>query len=175
MGSSSKKALGTTGEFFRRRDEWRKHPMLTNQLRHATPGLGIALVAFGVYLVGEQVYNRVISPSAASSSHAHSHSHSASTTSATHWASFRRWVLQLSMRNRVWSFLYFSAPYLVDISIKCFKLTRALKNLKAVNFILQSFKMLLLLLEWLHLKIASVESTCFVIYICLWTACIFYF
>lgn len=84
MGSSSKKALGTTGEFFRRRDEWRKHPMLTNQLRHATPGLGIALVAFGVYLVGEQVYNRVISPSAASSSHAHSHSHSASTTSATH-------------------------------------------------------------------------------------------
>ncbi|TKY53858.1 NADH dehydrogenase of ubiquinone 1 beta subcomplex subunit 3-B [Spatholobus suberectus] len=48
-----------TGEFFRRRDEWRKHPMLTNQLRHATPGLGIALVAFGIYLVGEQVYDRV--------------------------------------------------------------------------------------------------------------------
>ncbi|KAK7376408.1 hypothetical protein VNO78_34694 [Psophocarpus tetragonolobus] len=46
-----------TGEFFRRRDEWRKHPMLSNQLRHATPGLGIALVAFGIYLVGEQVYN----------------------------------------------------------------------------------------------------------------------
>ncbi|KAG6780055.1 hypothetical protein POTOM_016463 [Populus tomentosa] len=48
------KPLGSTGEFFRRRDEWRKHPMLTNQFRHATPGLGIALVAFGVYLVGEQ-------------------------------------------------------------------------------------------------------------------------
>ncbi|KAI5356435.1 hypothetical protein L3X38_009330 [Prunus dulcis] len=30
-----------------------------------------------------------------------------------------------------------------------------------------SFKMLLLLLEWLHLKIASVESACFVIFICL--------
>ncbi|KAK3031324.1 hypothetical protein RJ639_035230 [Escallonia herrerae] len=44
------KPLGPTGEFFRRRDEWRKHPMLTNQFRHATPGLGIALVAFGVYL-----------------------------------------------------------------------------------------------------------------------------
>ncbi|PQQ20557.1 NADH dehydrogenase (ubiquinone) [Prunus yedoensis var. nudiflora] len=80
----ARRRWGTTGEFFRRRDEWRKHPMLTNQLRHATPGLGIALVAFGVYLVGEQVYNRLISPSAASSSHAHSHSHSASTTSATH-------------------------------------------------------------------------------------------
>ncbi|KAF4360601.1 hypothetical protein F8388_017627 [Cannabis sativa] len=46
-----KKPLGATGEFFRRRDEWRKHPMLTNQFRHATPGLGIALVAFGVYLI----------------------------------------------------------------------------------------------------------------------------
>ncbi|KAD4179616.1 hypothetical protein E3N88_28245 [Mikania micrantha] len=47
------KPLGPTGEFFRRRDEWRKHPMLTNQFRHATPGLGIALVAFGIYLVGD--------------------------------------------------------------------------------------------------------------------------
>ncbi|MBA0623297.1 hypothetical protein Godav_008768 [Gossypium davidsonii] len=51
------KPLGSTGEFFKRRDEWRKHPMLSNQLRHATPGLGIALVAFGIYLVGEQVYS----------------------------------------------------------------------------------------------------------------------
>ncbi|KAK8580662.1 hypothetical protein V6N12_070919 [Hibiscus sabdariffa] len=49
------KTLGPTGEFFKRRDEWRKHPMLGNQLRHATPGLGIALVAFGIYLVGEQI------------------------------------------------------------------------------------------------------------------------
>ncbi|KAF9610565.1 hypothetical protein IFM89_023265 [Coptis chinensis] len=45
------KQLGPTGEFFKRRDEWRKHPMVGNQLRHATPGLGIALVAFGIYLV----------------------------------------------------------------------------------------------------------------------------
>ncbi|XVF26394.1 hypothetical protein REPUB_Repub14bG0012400 [Reevesia pubescens] len=44
------KSLGPTGEFFRRRDEWRKHPMLGNQLRHATPGLGIALVAFGILI-----------------------------------------------------------------------------------------------------------------------------
>ncbi|TXG75364.1 hypothetical protein E1A91_1Z022300v1 [Gossypium mustelinum] len=28
--------------------------MLSNQLRHATPGLGIALVAFGIYLVGSR-------------------------------------------------------------------------------------------------------------------------
>ncbi|XP_050160025.1 NADH dehydrogenase [ubiquinone] 1 beta subcomplex subunit 3-B-like [Malus sylvestris] len=85
MGGSNK-ALGTTGEFFRRRDEWRKHPMLSNQLRHATPGLGIALVAFGVYLVGEQVYDRLIapSPSSSSSSSHHAHSHSVSSTSATH-------------------------------------------------------------------------------------------
>ncbi|XP_039052963.1 NADH dehydrogenase [ubiquinone] 1 beta subcomplex subunit 3-B-like [Hibiscus syriacus] len=71
------KTLGPTGEFFKRRDEWRKHPMLSNQLRHATPGLGIALVAFGIYLVGEQVYNRVYAPSSShhqqhqSSSHSH--------------------------------------------------------------------------------------------------------
>lgn len=52
-----------TGEFFRRRDAWRKHPMLGNQMRHATPGLGIALVAFGVYLVAEQAYNRINAPS----------------------------------------------------------------------------------------------------------------
>ncbi|XP_022771373.1 NADH dehydrogenase [ubiquinone] 1 beta subcomplex subunit 3-B-like [Durio zibethinus] len=57
------KRLGPTGEFFKRRDEWRKHPMLSNQLRHAAPGLGIALVAFGIYLVGEQVYNKIYAPS----------------------------------------------------------------------------------------------------------------
>ncbi|KAK2986972.1 hypothetical protein RJ640_024870 [Escallonia rubra] len=57
------KPLGPTGEFFRRRDEWRKHPMLTNQFRHAAPGLGIALVAFGVYLLlllpGDQLLRSV--------------------------------------------------------------------------------------------------------------------
>ncbi|CAM0945621.1 unnamed protein product [Alopecurus aequalis] len=45
------KGLNSTGEFFRRRDDWRRHPMVGNQLRHATPGLGIAIVAFGIYLV----------------------------------------------------------------------------------------------------------------------------
>ncbi|XP_020178674.1 NADH dehydrogenase [ubiquinone] 1 beta subcomplex subunit 3-B [Aegilops tauschii subsp. strangulata] len=56
------KGLNATGEFFRRRDGWRKHPMVGNQLRHATPGLGIAIVAFGIYLVGEAAYNCVHRP-----------------------------------------------------------------------------------------------------------------
>ena len=56
------KGLNATGEFFRRRDEWRRHPMVGNQLRHATPGLGIAIVAFGIYLVGEAAYNRLYRP-----------------------------------------------------------------------------------------------------------------
>lgn len=75
----AKMAKGSTGEFFKRRDAWRKHPMLSNQLRHATPGLGIGLVAFGIYLVGEQIYNRTKSPS----SH---HSHASSSSHASHWS-----------------------------------------------------------------------------------------
>lgn len=45
--------------------------MLGNQFRHATPGLGIAIVAFGFYLVGEAAYNKFYAPSATSSSHSH--------------------------------------------------------------------------------------------------------
>ncbi|KAL4290448.1 hypothetical protein GQ457_14G024560 [Hibiscus cannabinus] len=45
-----------------------RHSMLDNQLRHATLGPGIALVAFDIYMVGEQVYNMVYAPS---SSHHH--------------------------------------------------------------------------------------------------------
>ncbi|KAL8527555.1 hypothetical protein ACS0TY_005416 [Phlomoides rotata] len=70
------KPLGPTGEFFRRRDEWRKHPMLHKQWRHATPGLGIGLVAFGIYLIGETAYDKIYAPK--------SHSHSHSTSSASH-------------------------------------------------------------------------------------------
>lgn len=69
------KELGPTGEFFRRRDAWRKHPMLSNQFRHATPGLGIALVAFGIYVVGEMAYDKIYAPS---------HSHSASESHSSH-------------------------------------------------------------------------------------------
>ncbi|KAL8529203.1 hypothetical protein ACS0TY_006589 [Phlomoides rotata] len=49
------KPLGPTGEFFRRRDEWRKHPMLHKQWRHGTPGLDIGLVAFGIYLIAQEL------------------------------------------------------------------------------------------------------------------------
>ncbi|XP_074314422.1 NADH dehydrogenase [ubiquinone] 1 beta subcomplex subunit 3-B-like [Silene latifolia] len=56
------KQLGTTGEFFRRRDAWRKHPMLSNQFRHALPGFGLGVSAFCVYLVAETVYNKFYSP-----------------------------------------------------------------------------------------------------------------
>ncbi|WCJ41981.1 NADH dehydrogenase (ubiquinone)s [Euphorbia peplus] len=72
------KQLNSTGEFFRRRDQWRKHPMITNQFRHALPGFGIGVGAFCVYLVGEQVYNKLYAPSSdshhpspASASHSH--------------------------------------------------------------------------------------------------------
>lgn len=74
--------MGHTGEFFRRRDEWRKHPMLTSNLRNATPGLGIALVAFGIYCVGEQVYYKFIAPSP--SHHQHQPAHASS--SSSHWS-----------------------------------------------------------------------------------------
>ncbi|KAJ8629506.1 hypothetical protein MRB53_022829 [Persea americana] len=52
------KPLGPTGEFFKRRDEWRKHPRLSNQFRHALPGLGTGVVAFGIYLIAEAAYNK---------------------------------------------------------------------------------------------------------------------
>ncbi|KAL2510236.1 NADH dehydrogenase [ubiquinone] 1 beta subcomplex subunit 3-B [Forsythia ovata] len=54
------KPLGPTCEFFKRRDEWQKHPMMTKQWRHATPGLGIALVAFGIY-VGHAL-SKIVNP-----------------------------------------------------------------------------------------------------------------
>ncbi|GAB2230961.1 hypothetical protein Droror1_Dr00027241 [Drosera rotundifolia] len=57
------------------RDEWRKHPMLTKQFRHSVPGLGIALVAFGVYLIGEAAYNKFKSPHSPHSSASSSHNH----------------------------------------------------------------------------------------------------
>ncbi|XP_068653416.1 NADH dehydrogenase [ubiquinone] 1 beta subcomplex subunit 3-B-like [Aristolochia californica] len=65
------KPLGPTGEFFRRRDEWRKHPRLSNQLRQATPGLGIAIVAFGIYLVGEAAYKKIYPEQPPSKTHSH--------------------------------------------------------------------------------------------------------
>ncbi|KAL8474078.1 hypothetical protein ACS0TY_030793 [Phlomoides rotata] len=63
------KPLGPTGEFFRRHDEWQKHSMLHKQWRHATTGLGIGLVAFDIYLIGETAYDKIYAPK----SHSHSH------------------------------------------------------------------------------------------------------
>uniref|UniRef100_A0A804P2B9 NADH dehydrogenase [ubiquinone] 1 beta subcomplex subunit 3-A n=3 Tax=Zea mays TaxID=4577 RepID=A0A804P2B9_MAIZE len=45
------------------RDEWRRHPMVGNPLRHTTPGLDIAIVGFGIYLIVEAAYNRLKRPS----------------------------------------------------------------------------------------------------------------
>uniref|UniRef100_UPI001CB8AAF3 NADH dehydrogenase [ubiquinone] 1 beta subcomplex subunit 3-A n=1 Tax=Erigeron canadensis TaxID=72917 RepID=UPI001CB8AAF3 len=71
---SPPKELGPTGEFFKRRDAWRRHPMLNHQFRHATPGLGIALVAFGIYVVGEMAYDKIYaSPASHSTSPSESH------------------------------------------------------------------------------------------------------
>lgn len=95
MGSGAGKH---TAEFFRRRDAWRKHPMLSNQFRHATPGLGIALVAFGVYLVAEQVYDRINSPS---SSH--------------HVCTFH-FLLGFSILSHRFFFLFASNYFLLQIS-----------------------------------------------------------
>ncbi|AQK79986.1 NADH dehydrogenase [ubiquinone] 1 beta subcomplex subunit 3-A [Zea mays] len=46
-----------------RRDKWRRHPMVGNPLHHTTPRLGIAIVGFGIYLIGEAAYNRLNRPS----------------------------------------------------------------------------------------------------------------
>ncbi|CAN0913252.1 NADH dehydrogenase [ubiquinone] 1 beta subcomplex subunit 3-B [Linum grandiflorum] len=49
--------------------------MLTNQFRHALPGFGIGVAAFAVYVIGEQIYNRVGAPSSHGASFSASHSH----------------------------------------------------------------------------------------------------
>jgi hypothetical protein len=54
--------MGATGDFFRARDEFRRHPFISNNFRRATPGLGIALTAFGVYLFAEGMYERLYKP-----------------------------------------------------------------------------------------------------------------
>ena len=46
-------------DFFKKNDAFRKHPMLTNQLRIAFPGLGIAVAAFGVYLFVEGMSSKL--------------------------------------------------------------------------------------------------------------------
>ena len=43
---------------FSRQDAWRRHPFISRGYRHAFPGLGNAIVIFGVYCVGEQLYEQ---------------------------------------------------------------------------------------------------------------------
>ena len=52
----------STGSFFKSRDEYRKHPILNGHLKRATPGLGIALGLFGVYLIVDGISSRVSAP-----------------------------------------------------------------------------------------------------------------
>jgi len=49
-----------------RREAWRKSPIFsgTTQLRNLFPGFGIAVVAFGVYLVAEQTILKPAAPPA---------------------------------------------------------------------------------------------------------------
>ncbi|KAH7353022.1 hypothetical protein KP509_19G075500 [Ceratopteris richardii] len=59
--------MGHTGDFFRARDEYRRHPFISNNFRRAFPGLGIATVAFSIYLIGENIYERMSKPDSAES------------------------------------------------------------------------------------------------------------
>ncbi|KAI5056529.1 hypothetical protein GOP47_0028347 [Adiantum capillus-veneris] len=58
--------MGSTGDFFRARDEFRRHPTIYKNFQKACPGLGIALVAFGVYLVAETAYDKLTKPKSTS-------------------------------------------------------------------------------------------------------------
>lgn len=52
----------STGDFFKSRDDYRKHPIISGNLKRATPGLGIALGLFGVYLVVDTIASRFSEP-----------------------------------------------------------------------------------------------------------------
>jgi hypothetical protein len=49
------------GSFFAARDAYRKHPVISNNLRRPTPGLGITLAAFDVYLFVEGMTSKLAS------------------------------------------------------------------------------------------------------------------
>ncbi|KAJ7535423.1 hypothetical protein O6H91_12G032600 [Diphasiastrum complanatum] len=59
-----------TGEFFAKLDAHRRHPMLNNNLKNALPGFGIAVVAFGIYLLVDGMTSKFASsPSSKDASH----------------------------------------------------------------------------------------------------------
>ena len=39
---------------WRKAERWRGHPLLTKNMRHAFPGVGIGLAAFAVYVLYDQ-------------------------------------------------------------------------------------------------------------------------
>ena len=67
--------MGATGDFFRARDEFRKHPFISHNFRRATPGLGIALVAFGAYLFIDGMYEKLYKQPHQKSTTAAGHAH----------------------------------------------------------------------------------------------------
>ena len=40
---------------WKRTEAWRQHPLISNTWRHSMPGLGLGLVAFGVYVAYDQL------------------------------------------------------------------------------------------------------------------------
>jgi hypothetical protein len=67
--SGGSKPRVAKGSFFAARDAYRKHPLISNNLRRATPGLGIALAALGVYLFVEGMTSKLASSPAKKESH----------------------------------------------------------------------------------------------------------
>ncbi len=67
--SGGSKPRVATGSFFAARDAYRKHPVISNNLKRATPELGIALAAFSVYLFVEGMTSKLASSPAKKESH----------------------------------------------------------------------------------------------------------
>jgi hypothetical protein len=67
--SGGSKPRVATRFLFTARDAYRKHPVISNNLRRATPELGIVLAAFGVYLFVEGMTSKLASSPANKESH----------------------------------------------------------------------------------------------------------
>ncbi|CAK9217387.1 unnamed protein product [Sphagnum troendelagicum] len=67
--SGGSKPRVATGFLFAARDAYRKHPVINNKLRRATPELGIALAAFDVYLFVKGMTSKLASSPAKKESH----------------------------------------------------------------------------------------------------------
>jgi hypothetical protein len=67
--SGGSKLCVATGFLFTARDAYRKHPVISNNLRCATPEQGIALATFGVYLFVEGMTSKLANSQAKKESH----------------------------------------------------------------------------------------------------------